>query len=196
MVIAMMMSAFSNQVIAKIQLADLPSGNYLLDKSHANILWKVSHLGLSPYIGRFTDFDFKLKLDTKDLSNSRLNAIVDTVSISTENENFDKTLIGSSWFNTKKYPLITFNSTSFELVDETSGKLIGVLEMFGIQQNVEFDVKINGMIESHPFISNSVAIGFTANGVINRNQWEFNKFSGSVGQEVYIEISAEFTKQK
>ena len=193
---AVALSIFSNQVMAKIQLTELPSGNYLLDKSHANILWKVSHLGLSPYVGRFTDFDLNLKLDTNDFSKSRINATANAASISTENESFDKKLIGSSWFNAQKFPSITFSSTSFELINETSGRLTGVLEMFGIQQNVEFDVKINGIIESHPFISNSVAIGFTANGIINRRQWDFNKFSGSVGQEVNVEISGEFSKQK
>ncbi|MEM6903547.1 MAG: YceI family protein, partial [Pseudomonadota bacterium] len=35
----------------------VPSGTYVLDPTHASIVWKISHLGLSDYTARFNSFD-------------------------------------------------------------------------------------------------------------------------------------------
>ena len=39
------------------------SGTYNLEKTHASLVWKVSHNGLSNYTARFTDFDAQIMLD-------------------------------------------------------------------------------------------------------------------------------------
>jgi len=41
-------------VFAKSAFNDMPAGEYKVDLSHASIVWKVSHLGLSNYVARFT----------------------------------------------------------------------------------------------------------------------------------------------
>jgi polyisoprenoid-binding protein YceI len=38
-----------------------PSGDYALDKTHASLTWRVSHLGLSNYTARFTNFDAQVR---------------------------------------------------------------------------------------------------------------------------------------
>jgi len=174
----------------------LPSGDYRLDKSHAYILWKISHLGLSSYIARFTDFDIDLVLDSKDLSRSSVEAIVNAQSISTENLSFDKQLQGSSWFNAEQFPTIRFVSTAYKHIGENKGELIGLLELLGISHEVKFDVIVNGIIESHPFKFNTVAVGFSASSEIDRTKWGLDKFMGSVGKSVTIEISGEFFRLK
>ena len=181
---------------AEIDLSKLPNGLYTLDKSHASIVWKISHLGLSPYVARFTRFDIDLILNTEDLTKSSVSALIDPTSISTENKEFDKDLIGKGWFKTEKFPSIRFVSSTYKRSSDNQGKLTGILEMFGVKKPVEFDVLIGGTVDDHPFISNSVGIGFTAKTIIKRSDWGFRKFLSAVGDEVTIEIAAEFSKEK
>ena len=187
----------SKIVIAQPDLSEVPDGAYTLDKSHANIIWKISHLGLSPYVARFTDFDMTLSLDTDDMSKSSVTAVVNAASINTENEKFNKDLIGKKWFKTEKFPTITFVSSSYQPSADDRGKLIGTIDMLGVKKTVEFDVTIGGTVADHPFISNSAGIGFTASAVIKRSDWGFGKLvSLGIGDEVSIEINAEFFKEK
>ena len=49
--------------LAQAAPIDAPAGEYVLDKTHASITWKVKHLGLSNYTARFASFDSVLVLD-------------------------------------------------------------------------------------------------------------------------------------
>ena len=40
-----------------------PAGEYVLDKSHASVTWRISHLGLSQYTARFDKMDGKINLN-------------------------------------------------------------------------------------------------------------------------------------
>ena len=181
---------------ASPNLSEVPNGEYMLDKSHASIVWKISHLGLSPYVARFTDFDMNLLLDTEDMSKSSVTAVINAASINTENKKFNQDLIGNKWFKTKKFPKITFTSSSYQPTSVDKGKLTGVIQMFGVEKTVEFDVNIGGTLADHPFIANSAGIGFTASTVIKRSDWGFKKLVPAIGDEVTIEINAEFFKEK
>lgn len=185
----------SQAIKANPLLADVPNGDYTLDKDHASIVWKISHLGLSPYVARFTDFDMNLYLDTEDLSKSKVTAVVNATSINTENEKFNKDLISNKWFKTEKFPKVKFTSSSYKPKNDKEGVLQGELEMFGIKKIVDFDVKLGGTVASHPFIDNSAGVGFTAKTVIKRSDWKFRKFIPAIGDEVTIEITAEFFKE-
>ena len=50
--------------------ADMPAGVYNIDQTHAQIIWQVSHLGLSDYTARFSEFDAQLTFDPKNPENS------------------------------------------------------------------------------------------------------------------------------
>lgn len=188
-------SSLMFSVASAADLKELPSGEYTLDKSHASVIWSVSHLGLSPYYARFTDFDIDLTLDTADMAKSTVTATVNPASVSTENTKFDAKLISEKWFNPAKYAAITFESSSYTPLTDTTAKLAGSIEMFGISKPVEFDVTLGGAIASHPFKNDTVAVGFEATTVIKRSDWGFSKYIPSVGDEVTLHIAAEFFRQ-
>ena len=63
---------------------EMPAGVYNLDETHAQLVWQVSHLGLSNYTARFTDFDADLIFDPEKPENSQLIATIDPTSIKTD----------------------------------------------------------------------------------------------------------------
>jgi len=175
--LAVITSFFLTVATSAANLSDVPSGKYKMDLTHASIVWKVSHNGLSNYVARFTDFDIDLTLDSDDLAKSSANAVIKTNSISTEYPHAEK-----KDFNKKP---------GFNLTEKTKGKLSGDLTFLGITKPVVLDVTLNGTQAVHPF-ARKPAIGFSATTTIKREDWGFIKYLPNIGNEVKIEIEAEF----
>jgi polyisoprenoid-binding protein YceI len=53
---------------------DVPAGEYKIDLSHASIVWKVSHLGLSNYVARFAEFDATIDYNSNDIEKKPSNS--------------------------------------------------------------------------------------------------------------------------
>jgi polyisoprenoid-binding protein YceI len=177
--------------------AEMPSGIYKLDKSHASVTWKVSHLGLSNYTARFASLDAELNFDAAKPENSSVKATIDTSSIRTDfpatpEKDFDKKLSGDAdWFNGTKFPTITFESTKVEKTGDTTAKIHGNLTMLGVTKPMTLDAVFNGAYLKKPF-ADVPGIGFSAKGLINRSDWGFSTYVPNIGDQVEILIEAEF----
>ena len=179
--------------------AEMPSGVYKLDKSHASVTWKVSHLGLSDYTARFASLDAELNFDAAKPENSSIKATIDTSSIRTDfpatpEKDFDKKLSeGADWFNGKQFPTITFESTKVEKTGDTTAKIHGNLTMLGVAKPMTLNAVFNGAYLKKPFVD-VPALGFSAKGEIKRSEWGFSTYVPNIGDEVEILIEAEFHK--
>lgn len=190
---------FTVQAADMTPYAEMPAGAYEVDKTHASLVWKVSHLGLADYTARFTSFDADLDFNPEDPTQSKLVVSVDPLSLETdypnpEVEDFDKKLSTSeSWFNAGAYPAITFTSTAIEMTGENTGKVTGDLEMLGVTKPLTLDVTFNGAYAEKPF-GKMPALGFSAHGVMKRSDWGFDTYVPAIGDEVEIVIETEFHK--
>lgn len=187
-------------VNAQTAIENMPAGSYGIDKTHASLTWKVSHLGLSDYTARFTDFDATIELDPVSPANSKLTASVNPTSIKTdypypEKKDFDKKLVeGKEWFNAVEFPAIEFNSTSIELTSDTTGIVNGNLTFLGFTKPLALNVVFNGAMEKQPF-SQKPTLGFSATATLKRSEWGMSTYVPNIGENVKLLIEAEFAKQ-
>ena len=79
-------------------LASLEAGDYALDKTHASLIFKVKHLGLSNYVGRFNQFDASLSFDPANVAAAKLSAVIDIDSLDINNPSLKKDLMDGTWF--------------------------------------------------------------------------------------------------
>ncbi len=178
----------------------LPAGIYVNDDTHTSVTFKVSHMGLSHYTARFAKAEAELNFDPADPTKSTVKASVDPLSIRTdyprpEQEDFDKKLsTNADWFNAGKFPTITFTSTSVEKTGEKTGKMHGDLTLLGVSKPVTFDVTFNGAYTEHP-MAKIPAIGFSATTTIKRSDFGFSTYVPMIGDEVEVQIEAEFKKK-
>lgn len=181
-------------------LDGIPSGEYKADKTHISVVWKIRHLGLSNYIGRFTDIDASLDLDTTNYDKSTVNVSIKTASLQTgypfpDKKDFDQELIeGTDWFNATQFPEITFRSTRFIPGKDNSARLEGELTLLGVSKAVVLDVTLNKAILAHPF-AQKPALGFSATTTIQRKDWGLDKLLIAASNDVKIEIEAEFIQE-
>lgn len=180
--------------------ADIPAGDYVLDKSHASLVFRVSHLGFSHYTAAFGTFDAKLRFDQNNAVASAIEATIDPKSLTLPSPppGFQADLIGPQWLNTGTYPSITFRSTKVEVTGPDTGKVTGDLTLHGVTKPVTLDVTYNGGYAGHPMDPHA-RVGFSAKGVFKRS--DFGIAFGvpapgttmGVGDEVEVQIDAEFT---
>lgn len=174
------------------EVTELRGGAYTLDKDHASLVWKISHLGFSTYVGRFNAFDATLDFDPENVENSSLEVIVDTTSIDVNNPTFAEDLKGDSWFDTANFPQAVFRTTRFvEAVDEDTFVFEGDLTLLGNTGPVQMTVDFNG--GGRNFLTRKYTLGFAANATFNRSDFGLdNMVAFGVGDEIELDINVEF----
>ena len=175
------------------EAAALKPGAYALDQSHASILFKIDHLGFSSYIGRFEKFDASLDFDADDPTAARVEAIVDMVSLDIANDDFAQTLLGPDWFDAAAHPQAVFRSIGIEVTGENKGRMTGDFTLKGITAPVTLDVTFNG--GDRDILRGAYVVGFSAVGTFDRTAFGVDRFAGVVGNNVTIEIEAEFERE-
>jgi polyisoprenoid-binding protein YceI len=168
-------------------------GNYSVDKSHTRVLFKVDHLGLSTYVGRFNDFDATLSFDPNNIEASRLEATVDTRSLDLNNEKLEYRLAGPTWLNSENYPEAVFTTVSASPIDAANIKFIGNLTLRGKSNPVEMLVTFNGGADN--LLSGHYTIGFSATGGFKRSDFGIDSYTSIVGDTIMLEVYTEFQKK-
>ncbi len=176
----------------KQRLVNIQPGDYQLDPNHSTILFKVDHMGFSKYVGRFNKFDASLFLDPVNIENSRLEAIVDMTSVDVNNKKFERALKGRFWFNTEAYPQGIFKTLSARKIDENHVIFLGELTFLGVPQQIELLVSVNGAANN--LLTGKYTLGFSASTQFSRSVFGLDKYVPAIGDEVELEIHAEFQK--
>ncbi len=139
---------------------------WVLDPSHSELTFKVKHLMISNVKGEFKKFD--AEINNEEFNNSSVKVTVEASSIFTNNTDRDNHLKSADFFDVENYPAITFESTSFEKIDDDEYKLKGLLTIKGVSKEAALDVEYGGS-NTDPW--GNVKAGFSFKGKINRKDW-------------------------
>ncbi|MCI0182175.1 MAG: YceI family protein [Acidibacillus sp.] len=176
----------------------MSKSHWVLDQTHSSIAFSVRHMMISNVRGTFENFSASVDADPADLKNAEITATIEAKSIDTHNADRDNHLRSDDFFQTDKFPEITFKST--ELNDHGKGKytLQGTLTVCGVSNLVTLDCEVVGPAND-PW--GNERIGVTATGDLNRKDFGLNYHAvletGGVlvGESVKLSIDMEFIKQ-
>ena len=171
---------------------NLRLGSYQVDPAHTVVLFKVDHFGLSRFVGRFNDVDATLEFDPDTPQDARLDARVRTASIDVNNAEFEAELTGPDWLNAEAFPEARFMTSRIELVSETEALFHGELTLRGTAAPVVFRAVYNGGGRS--LVTGRYTIGFQASATFNRSDYGIDDYIPAIGDEVELEIHAEFQR--
>jgi len=177
----------------KTEISALKSGAYEIDPEHSVVLFKVSHMGFSKFVGRFEQVQASLDFDPDNMQAAKLHVIVDTASIYVNNEAFELTLRGDSWLNVETYPQAEFYAERVERIDGNDLYFIGDLTFLGVTKPVEVKATFNGGATN--LLTQRYTVGFEAESHFKRSDFGMDKFIPAVGDEVELEIHAEFQRK-
>lgn len=141
-----------------------------IDASHSEVLFKVKHLMISTVTGSFKEFGADAELEGDDLTNAGVSFWASTSSIFTNDEKRDGHLRSGDFFDSGKFPKLTFTSTRIE-GGGSHWKVTGDLTIKDITKPVTLDVEWSGMAKD-PW--GNTKAGLQLSGKIDRKQWGLN----------------------
>ncbi len=181
--------------------APAPAGQYQLDKAHASLQLRVSHLGFSTYTTRFSRFDAQLTFDPNNLPASKLTASIDAASL--EMDAAPQMCIdivkGTQFLDVAKFPKIVFRSEKIRMTGAKSFAISGTLDLHGVTRPLVLTGTYNGGYAGLANMDPHARVGFSAHGTLKRS--DFGMVYGvpapgttmGVGDVINISIEAEFT---
>jgi polyisoprenoid-binding protein YceI len=171
----------------------LAPGEYVLDPSHTRVGFLARHLVVSKVRGSFEKAEGKIRVG-EDLATSAVEVTIGVASISSRDEKRDEHLRSADFFDVEKFPTMTFQSTSTELVTGGHFAVTGNLTIRDQTHPVTLDVEYLGA-EKSPW--GTMVSAISASAEIDREQWGLTwnaaLESGGVvvGKKIVLEIEAE-----
>ena len=156
-------------VVALFSFTVVEQFSYTVDNAHSRLGFTIKHMGISDFNGNFGKFDTKITTSKADFSDAVVELSADVNTINTGNEMRDGHLKSADFFETEKFPTLTFKSNSFKLVKGKNYKIEGDLTLHGITKKVTLDALHYGNVEN-PQNKKTVA-GFKVTGVIKRSDF-------------------------
>ncbi len=172
---------------------------WILDNSHSQVLFTVSHLVISEVTGSFKKFSANIKSSEPDFTDAQIDFSIDVNSLNTDNEMRDNHLKGDDFFNADKYPKIVFKGKSLIKLNGNKYQLTGDLTIRDVTKTVILDVTYAGTVLD-PW--ENTKAGFKIKGMINRFDYnlKWNNLTDSdsavAGEDVEITINLELAQAK
>ena len=175
----------------------MSAATWTLDLYHSEISFKVKHLMIATVTGKFEKYDISLESSADDFSDATVRFSIDSSSINTGIEARDNHLRSDDFFNSEKYPSITFQSTSMKKTGDDTYVLAGDLTIRDVTKPVEFAVELGGSMVD-PYGNHKV--GFEVSTKIRRKEfnlmWDALTESGGVVVSDEVRLSANIQFQK
>ncbi|RNC65347.1 YceI family protein [Proteiniphilum sp. X52] len=169
----------------------MAQSNYKVDPAHASVNFKVKHNGITFVQGRFDQFDGAIIGSPGQLESARVFFNVEVESINTGIPMRDDHLRSADFFEVERFPIMSFESTGIEKVEDNNYKLHGKLQIKDVAKDVTFDVVYGGAVKGE---DGTEVVGFTAKHQINRLDYNiaFDPDGAAIGKEVFITLFLEF----
>lgn len=165
---------------------------FVIDPRHTFPSFEISHIGFSTQRGRFDNTTGTISLDTKNKT-GQINISIEANSIDTGLAELEDRLKKEDFFNTGKYPTITYISDTLIFDGEKPTRADGKLTLLGITKPVSLDIR-HFQCGIHPISKKSVC-GADAVGQIKRSDFGMTAFLPAVGDEVKLFIQVEGFKE-
>jgi polyisoprenoid-binding protein YceI len=168
---------------------------FLLDKNHTEVGFKVRHF-VTKVPGKFAKFEGTIVLDRAKPEESSVDLKIDATSIDTGNPSREKHLNSPDFFDTAKFPEITFKSTKIAAKGKDTYEVTGDLTMRGVTKPVTLAVTANGFANDG---RGGQKTGFDVTGKLNRKDFGVNwnavvDQNAMLSDDVDLDISVEANK--
>ncbi len=174
-------------------VAHAENATYAFDPSHTYVTFEISHFGTSTNRGRFDKKEGTAQLDVA-AKTGKVDVTIDTTSINTGFDAFNKHLQSADLFDAAKFPTIKFVGDKFTFAGDKVSTIAGNLTLLGKTQPVTLKAN-NFNCYMNPMVKREVCGGdFEA--TIDRTAFGMNYgLAYGFPKEVKLVIQVEAVKQ-
>lgn len=174
-----------------------PAPTFTVDPVHSSVAFKIRHL-VSKVSGAFRDFTGTIVGDPKEPARASVAFTIKAASIDTLNPDRDKHLNSPDFFDTAKFPEITFKSTKITPKGGDTYEVTGIFTMHGVSKEIVVPVTFGGLAKD-PW--GNERAGFSVAMTLNRKDYgiSYNKVLDAggmmLGDDVEVSIELEAVKK-
>lgn len=176
---------------SSMSVSAFAADSYTIDARHTFPSFEISHLGFSIQRGRFNKTAGRITLDTA-AKTGTIDVTIDATSISTGLPDLEEHLRGEDFFDTAKYPTITFTSKKLKFDGDKLVGADGDFTMHGVTKPVSLQLD-HFKCGIHP-MTKKFNCGANATTQIKRSEFGITKYVPAVGDDVKIAIQVEASK--
>lgn len=165
---------------------------YTIDNSHTYPHFTYNHLGFSNQTHKFDKTSGTVVLDRAEKVGSAI-VTIDATSVNTGYALFNEHLRAADFFDTEKYPTITFKSDKMAFRDDQPIYMVGDLTVKGVTRQVTLDIT-HFKCQPHPMLKVE-ACGANATTQIKRSEFNMGKNVPFVSDDVTLTIAIEAVRK-
>ena len=179
-------------VHATPSFAATESHTYEIDPTHSGVLFRIVHMGVAPFWGRFNHVAGEFLLDREDPTKCKVDVEIQAASVDTASADRDRHVSSPDFLNVKEFPTITFASKSVAKGKEKDTFLVtGDLTFHGVTKEVVIDARLIGEGDT----GRGMKCGFEGEFTIDRNDYGVKSLPGGLGDEVKLVLFVEAGRQ-
>ena len=168
------------------------SETYIIEGTHTMPRFEYSHFGYSTQVSRFDKTSGTITLNRAAKTGS-VDVVIDAKSVNTGYPLFNEHIQGEDFFDTAKYPTITFKSKALKFDGDKLASVDGDLTIKGVTKPVTLTVTSFHCMP-HPMRKKD-ACGANATTRIKRSEFNAGKHAPYVSDEVTLTIPVEAVKE-
>jgi polyisoprenoid-binding protein YceI len=169
-----------------------------LDSAHTNFFFEVKHT-YAPVRGQFMDFTGDVYFDPDNLVKNKFDFVIKVDSVDTKIGKRDTHLRSPDFFETEKYPLMTFKSSKVSYGGAKKYLVYGTLTIKDVSRDIVLEFVFHGQKEN-PLKKGQIVAGLDARLTLDRLEYHVGdgKFynMGVVGKDVDILFTLELLRDK
>ena len=165
---------------------------YIIDNNHTYPRFSYSHFGFSTQESRFDKTSGTIVIDPE-AKTAAINVSIATNSVDTGYALFNEHIQNQDYFDTAKYPTMTFTSTKANFDGDNISSVEGDLTIKGITKPVTLTVT-SFKCMPHPMHKKD-ACGANAAGTVKRSDFNMGKYAPNDGDEITLSIAVEAVKE-
>ena len=166
---------------------------YVIDNNHTYPFFTYSHFGFSNQTHQFDKTSGKVVLDRAAKTGSA-DVTIDATSVNTGLALLNQHIQDEDFFDTAKYPTITFKSSKMQFKGDRPVSLAGELTIKGVTKPVTLTIT-HFQCMLHP-MRKVDACGANATTRIKRSEFNMGKYAPNVSDEVTLTLAIEAVKEQ
>jgi len=169
--------------------------DYEIDPVHAVVMFRIKHLDVSYYYGRFNQVEGSFTWDADDPAASSIEVVIDAASIDTNDPRRDRHVKGPDFLSVEEFPKITFESKRWAPKEGAEGVYLvtGDLTLHGTTREVTVEATHSGEGDKGPRFG--YRAGFECVFTVSRSDYGVSGLPDALGDEIRLHVALEGLRQ-
>jgi polyisoprenoid-binding protein YceI len=164
---------------------------YKVDTVHSTVVFRIKHMNVSYFNGRFNQLSGTLTFDEQNPAGSLIDLKMTSDSIDTGDGKRDQHVKGPDFLNVKQFPTITFKSKQVSKSASGSFDVTGDLTLHGVTKPVTIKLEPTG---TGPGMGGKGAAGFETVFTVKRSDFGMSNMIPMLGDEIRMTVDIEAGK--